>query len=609
MDRAAGAVAFQVGQVQRLGHDALTGERRVAVNQHGQRAPARLLLADLQRVLFGANHPFDDRVDELQMAGIRRKRQLDLALAGFSLCHRPLVIFHVAFVGGEVRMYGPFEGRENALAEIPEDVGQHRQTAAMRHPHDHFFDAAFGGALNQLIENGDDRFAAFDREPLLAEVFRVKELLELLGRDQFLKQLFFDFGRNRFGVAFDAVAYPLLLLFALDVAALGSDLAAVVFDQHPPDFAEGRFVLAAEAVREELAIEVPDREAVCLGVEFGVLVDRNHVERIDVGDQVAAHAIGVDEFEDAHLFFDLLLFAVDARQEGIHVYGPAQRLIGDVDVREDFVVKVMPAEQQFVYVGEEEARFRALYDAVIVGAGDREDLADAELRERLFGHRGVFGRVFDRAGRDDRALAGHQTRGGHRRADGARVGERNGRALKIADLQFAVARAFNHVLIGGDELLKIHPVRALDVRHEQAARPVFLLHVYGHAQVHTHFKGAAHPIGRAVDLFVAVVHLRVFFERLDHRPRDEMRIRCLAPALRFEMAIDPAAILVEHFDLNLARRGRCRHGQARLHVLDDLQRGAANRDSLAGRCFSGRRRLRGRRGRGGRGRARVGRYL
>ena len=122
------------------------------------------------------------------------------------------------------------------------------------------------------------------------------------------------------------------------------------------------------------------------------------------------------------------------------------------------------------------------------------------------------------------------------------IGERDGRALKIADLQFAVARAFDHILIGVDELLKIHSVRALDVRHEQAARAVFLLHVDRHAQIHVL---AAHAIGRAVNLFIAVVHLRVLFERLDHRPGDEMRVRGLALAMRFEMAIDPAAVFVE----------------------------------------------------------------
>src|SRR5262245_16392133 len=394
----------------------------------------------------------------------------------------------------------------------------------------------------------------------------MQELLELFGRDQFLKQLFFDFGWNRFGIALNAVAYPLLLLFALNVAALGPDLAAVVFDQHRPDFAQGYFILAAEAVRKEPAIQIPDREAVSLGLELRMLVNRNHVERVYVGDQVAPHAIGVDEFEDARLFFDLLTFAVNARQERVHVNRPAQRLIGDADVGEDFVVKIVFAEQQLVNVGEKQPRFSALNDAVIVGAGDREDLADAELRQGFVGHRGVFGRIFDRARRDDRALTGHQSRGGRRRADRSRVGERNGRALKIADLQFALARAFDHVLISVNELPKAHSVRAFDVRHEQAARAVFLLHVNRHAQIHVL---PARAIGHALNLFVAVVHLRVFSQRLDHGPGDEMCVRSLAFALRFKMAIDPAAVFVEQFNLNLTRRGRRGHGETRFHILDD----------------------------------------
>src|SRR5262249_33011660 len=194
----------------------------------------------------------------------------------------------------------------------------------------------------------------------------MQELLELFGRDQFLKQLFFDFGWNRFGIALNPVAYPLLLLFALNVAALGPDLAAVIFDQHRPDFAEGYFILAAEAVREEPAVQIPDREAVGLGFGVRMVVNWNHVGRINVGDQMAAHAIGVDEFEDARLFFDLLAFAVNARQERVHVNRPAQRLIGDADVGEDFVVIIVFAEQQLVNVGEEQSRFRALNDAVIV---------------------------------------------------------------------------------------------------------------------------------------------------------------------------------------------------------------------------------------------------
>ena len=72
MNRAAGCVALQPRQVERLGDDALSRERRVAVQQDGQRGvPVVLRLRSLPIGLIGARPPFDDRIDRLEMAGIR----------------------------------------------------------------------------------------------------------------------------------------------------------------------------------------------------------------------------------------------------------------------------------------------------------------------------------------------------------------------------------------------------------------------------------------------------------------------------------------------------------------------------------------------------------
>lgn len=65
VDGATGAVAAQLGQVQGLGDHALAGERRVAVDEHGQDGEA--LLAALQQVLLGPDHALQDRVDGLQV--------------------------------------------------------------------------------------------------------------------------------------------------------------------------------------------------------------------------------------------------------------------------------------------------------------------------------------------------------------------------------------------------------------------------------------------------------------------------------------------------------------------------------------------------------------
>ncbi len=58
-------------------------------------------------------------------------------------------------------------------------------------------------------------------------------------------------------------------------------------------------------------------------------------------------------------------------------------LVGDGEAGEDVVVEVVAAEQQVVDRGEELAALGALDDAVVVGARERDGLADADLGERL----------------------------------------------------------------------------------------------------------------------------------------------------------------------------------------------------------------------------------
>ena len=74
VDGAAGAVPAQLRQVEGLGDHALTGERRVAVDedgQHGEVDPAAV-----EAVLLGPRDPLEDRVDRLQVRGVGR--QVDL---------------------------------------------------------------------------------------------------------------------------------------------------------------------------------------------------------------------------------------------------------------------------------------------------------------------------------------------------------------------------------------------------------------------------------------------------------------------------------------------------------------------------------------------------
>ena len=67
VDRAADAVAAQQRQVQRLGHHALTGEGRVAVQHHRHHREPVGPVALVQQILLGPHQTLQHRVDGLQV--------------------------------------------------------------------------------------------------------------------------------------------------------------------------------------------------------------------------------------------------------------------------------------------------------------------------------------------------------------------------------------------------------------------------------------------------------------------------------------------------------------------------------------------------------------
>ena len=108
---------------------------------------------------------------------------------------------------------------------------------------------------------------------------------------------------------------------------------------------------AAEPAGEELAIEVPDREAVCRGIELGLHPRLRPLERVEVGDEVTAHPVDADERRDCHLLVQTGLVVVD----GVDVAPPADRFVGHAERGERRVVETALAHQQLVHSLEEEA--------------------------------------------------------------------------------------------------------------------------------------------------------------------------------------------------------------------------------------------------------------
>ena len=94
MDRAAGAVADELAHRQRLVHQALAGERRVAMHQdrHHRDAPLRVAGAVLPRAHL-ADH---DRVHRLQMRRVGLQREVHLVTGDLDVGRGAEVVFHVA---------------------------------------------------------------------------------------------------------------------------------------------------------------------------------------------------------------------------------------------------------------------------------------------------------------------------------------------------------------------------------------------------------------------------------------------------------------------------------------------------------------------------------
>ena len=199
--------------------------------------------------------------------------------------------------------------------------------------------------------------------------------------------------------------------------------------------------LAAEAARDELAVEVPEGEAVVLDLEVGM--------RALLYSSGSMSAIRWPRTrKELMSSCTRAVLATSLGEVDIDVLRPVDRVVRDAQRGEDLLVEALLADQQLVHDLQELAGAGALDDAVVVGASQRDRLADAELDERLLARALELGRVLERAGADDAALALHEPRHRVHRADAARVGERDRGAGEVGGGELVGAGPVDEVLVG-----------------------------------------------------------------------------------------------------------------------------------------------------------------
>jgi hypothetical protein len=100
-------------------------------------------------------------------------------------------------------------------------------------------------------------------------------------------------------LALDALLDPGLLVRVLDVHELDADVAAVGGAHRLHDLRQRRRLHPQHVVDEDGPVPVVVVEAVGGGIELGVLVALDQAQRVQLGLQVAAHAVGADQHQRA----------------------------------------------------------------------------------------------------------------------------------------------------------------------------------------------------------------------------------------------------------------------------------------------------------------------
>jgi hypothetical protein len=172
----------------------------------------------------------------------------------------------------------------------------------MRHAQHDLLEAELAAALDDLLERRDQRFAAVDAEALGALVLDVDELLEAFRLDELLQDRLLALGGEFDALVrtFDAFLYPALLFRVGHMHEFDADRRTIGPFEDLDHLAHGRIFEAEHVVYEDLAVVVLLFEAVGLRGEFVVILDRiGKAERVELGVQVAAHAIGADHHDGA----------------------------------------------------------------------------------------------------------------------------------------------------------------------------------------------------------------------------------------------------------------------------------------------------------------------
>src|SRR4029079_13758478 len=182
---------------------------------------------------------------------------------------------------------------------LAHDLREHVEAAAVRHAEADFLYAQIAATLYDLFECGDQRLGAVETEALGAGIFDVEEFLEAFRLHQLVEDraLALTGERNLLVAALDAFLDPALLRGVRDVHELDAERLAIGPAKDADDLAHRGELKPKYLVQIDLPIHVAFGEAVGARIQFFLVLFRLESQRIELGVEMAADAIGANEHQ------------------------------------------------------------------------------------------------------------------------------------------------------------------------------------------------------------------------------------------------------------------------------------------------------------------------
>ncbi len=297
--RAAGAVAAQAGQPETLRHHALAGERGVAVDQERHHHGA-ILARGAELILFGAHLAEHDRIDDFEVRRIGGQRQVHLVVVELAIRRGAEMVLDVARAFDLVRRRrAALEFVEDRPMRLAHDLGQHIEPAAVRHAHDDLLHAQRAAALDDLFQRRNHQLGAVEAEALGAGEFHVAEFFEAFRFDELVEDgaLALAGEGDLLVRPLDAFLNPTLLRAVGDMQKLDAQRLTIGAAQDADDLTDGAEFKAEHLVEENRPVEIGFAKSIRPRIELFLVIRRLQAERIEVGMEMPAGAIGADQHE------------------------------------------------------------------------------------------------------------------------------------------------------------------------------------------------------------------------------------------------------------------------------------------------------------------------